>query len=370
MRPSSFPDYPKSLDSRGRLRIRVAGKDYYLKKPLGSRASIAEYERLRLEHATKSATPAPSLPSAKGMTVSELIAAWLASDVRGMDDKEVKCQARACAPMEALFGSTSAGEFTTIRLRALQEAMVTGSWQVDGKAWNRKYINGHIARVLRMFKWAESQGHVPEGRYAHLRTLAMLKRNDKRVKDHPPRRPVDWVMQVVPALPFMSPQVAAMVKVQFHAAMRPGEVVMMRRCEIDQSGPAGTWLYRPTSHKGSHAGQELVKVLGPQAQAALAPWMLAAEPDGYVFPPSKRRYARGHYQVEGYGRAISRACVAAGVEPWTAYAVRYAACKLAESVGGISGAAAMLGHRHLETTKIYAGLQNMALAVEIAVKVG
>ncbi len=370
MRPSTFPDYPKRLDSRQRLRIRIHGKDYYLPKPLGGRASIAEYERLRLAHAQGSITPAPKMPNARGMTVSELIAAWLKADPRGMDDKEVKCQARACAPLEALFGSTPAGEFTTIRLRALQEAMVSGSWQVDGKPWNRKYINASIARVLRMFKWAESQGHVPEGRYAHLRTLAMLKRNDKRVKDHPPRRPVDWALQVAPCLKFMAPQVAAMVTVQYYAGMRPGEVCAIRRLEVDMNGPMGTWLYSPGKHKGSSHGRELTKVIGPKAQAAIAPWLLAAEPDGFVFPTSKMRYSRGCYLPEGYARAIARAVAMAKVEPWSPYSLRHG-CRLEVTRAfGLDAARAVLGHSSLAMAADYAKGVDVQTAAAALSKIG
>lgn len=38
-------------------------------------------------------------------------------------------------------------------------------------------------------------------------------------------------------LPFVAPQVAAMIQIQYHAAMRPAEVTIMRRCDIDMSSP-------------------------------------------------------------------------------------------------------------------------------------
>lgn len=42
----------------------------------------------------------------------------------------------------------------------------------------------------------------------------------------------------------------------------------------------------------------------------------------------------------------------------------------AEEVGGLAGAGALLGHRHLETTKLYASKQNIDLAIDVARKIG
>lgn len=368
--PHLFPKYPTKLDKHGRFRIRIHGRDYYLPKPIGCQASIAEYERLRLEHAAGHIQP--SLPAKVGLTVSELLAAWLAADPRGAQDKEVRGICRACVPMEHLFGHTRAGEFTAMRLKALQDAMVSGSWRAGDykNAWSRTYINMQIARVCRLFRWAETEGHVSPGTWQHLRTLQPLKKNDRRVRNTLARLPVDWEAQVKPALPYMTPQVAAMVQVQFFGGMRPGEVCTMRRCEIDQSGPSGTWLYKPSQHKNEHRGQELVKVLGPQAQTILAPWLLAAEPNCFVFPPTKRRYSRGHYTVEGYGRAIARAVAIANVKPWSAYQLRHLSKQIATRTFGLDHARAHLGQRSLGATAGYAAQIDLHTAAEVARRIG
>lgn len=369
--PIPFPRYPRKLDKAGRLRIKIAGRHYYLPKPLGSLESIAEYERLRLEHALgKIATP-KAATSKQPLTISALIAARLADDPRGQADKEVRAIARACTPLAALFGDTLAAEFTTLRLRALQDAMIAGTWTADAiDRWSRTYINVQIGRVCRLFRWAETEGHVQPGTWGHLRTLPPIKRNDRRCHHTAPRLPVDWETQVLPCFKFMAPQVEAMVKVQLFGGMRPGEVCTMRRCEIDQAGPQGTWLYRPGQHKGSHRGHALVKVLGPQGQTALAPWLMAAEPEGFVFPPCKNRYRRGHYTVEGYGRAITRAIEAAGVAPWSAYCLRHLGKQLATREFGLDHARAFLGQLSLGATAGYAAMIDLRTAAEVARKIG
>jgi integrase len=73
-------------------------------------------------------------------------------------------------------------------------------------------------------------------------------------------------------------RVAAMVRVQLLTGARPGEVCMMRTCDIDMGGPI--WLYRPGSdfgpsgqHKTAHHGCQRIIPLGPQAQAVIKPFL-------------------------------------------------------------------------------------------------
>ena len=361
MRPRPFPAYPRKLDSRQRLRIKIGGKHYYLPKPINSPASIAEYERLRLAHAAGGI--APRLPTAAGLSISQLIAAWFNADPRGKDDKEIKHIARACEPLESLFGATQAGEFTCQRLRCVQDAMV-------GFGWSRGYVNVQLNRLLRVFKWAESQEHVPEGRYGHLKTLPMLKRNDRRTHDIPPRKPADFDKQITPILPFLPPPVRIMVLLQYHAGMRPNEVCTMKRSEVDQSSQPGVWLYVPERHKGTWRGDDLVKVLGPVCQRELAPWLLACEPSAFIFVPHKRRLGQSHYTVSGYAQAVKRACRDAGVPHFCPYQIRHSMAREARRVGGLDSARSFLGQRSLGAAAEYASQQDLQAAMELARKIG
>ena len=371
--PRPFPPYPKRpLKHSGGARIKIRQRSYYLGKH-GTESSYREYERLRAEHATGMA--APSLPDAAGLTVDELVAAWLAAEPRGKDHPQVQRICRACVPLSRLFGLTRANEFRANRLRGVQEALISQSWMTPEEAeklgdWSRGYINRNIQRIVLVFRWAESTELIPMGIAEHLRTVPMLRANDRRVRSIPPRKPVDWETQVKPCLPFLAPVVKAMVIVQFHAAMRPSEVCHVKRREVDQASVEGVWLYRPSQHKGTWREDELVKVIGPVAQRAMAPWLMAAETDDFVFPPAKRRNGAKCYQENGYAQAVRRAIRQAGVEPWCLYQLRHSAAHAAEIVGGLEGAAAMLGQRSLETTKIYASKQRLDLAIATAKKIG
>lgn len=372
--PRPFPVYPRNpLKHSGGASIKINQKAYYLGQH-GSQASYAEYERLRLAHAAGSlgsqtraaAGPAPAggLGGKPGGTIAELVAVWYVADPRGREDGEVIRTARACVKLVELFGETQARDFTAMRLEEIQVAML------DLGTWSRGYVNSNIDRIRRVFRWAETKGHVAPGTWQHLKAVAPIRRNNRRARNTAPRKPCDWERQVVPAMEWMYPQVKAMVLVQFYGGMRPGEIVTMRRSEIDQAGPEGCWVYRPATHKGTHRGQELAKVLGPQAQAVLGPWLLRAEPAGFVFPPVRDRYGLGRFRVEGYHRSICDACTIARVERFTAYQLRHLAKMLATRAFGLDDARAYLGQLSLGATALYARQQDLEAAAKVARKIG
>ncbi len=375
----NFPRYPRKAHASGNARIRIQNRDYYL-GAFGSPESHTEYRRLMAEFASGKHVQTPREKHAARTTINSMIGLWLDDAGRkNVAARELVQIKLASAPLIRLFGSTHVDDFTAAQLELLRDAMISGSWLNDEEravrkkmskpiGWSRSYTTHQVARVKRLFRWAESHGHAQRGTWEHLRSLGPIPRN-ARVRTARKRQPADFETQVKPCLPFMPPQVAAMVQVQYYAGMRPGEVIAMRRNEVDTTSVEGVWLYRPAHHKTESHG-ELVKAIGPLGQIALAPWLMAAEPDGIVFPPLRNRYQRGQYTVEGYGRAIARACERAKVPVWSAYCLRHAACRRAEEAGGLTSASAMLGHRGIETTLIYAGRQNIAIAVETAKKIG
>src|SRR4029077_10445827 len=95
--------------------------------------------------------------------------------------------------------------------------------------------------------------------------------------------------------PHVSRQVWAMVELQRLTGMRPGEVCMMRSCDLDTSGRV--WAYTPESHKTEHHGRERRIYLGPKAQEALRPW-LRPELTAYLFSPTEAEAERRAVQRE------------------------------------------------------------------------
>lgn len=367
-----FPAYPRKPHASGQARIKIKGRTYYLGTH-GSKASIDEYERLRAETLSLPQQPRKAQPAK--LTVSELLAKWLTADNRDAKASQSKLTARAFVPVCRLFVNLLASEFRAPNLLQVQEALITSSWMTPQEFarcghWNRRYINRAIKSIVNVFGWGESRGFVPMGTASHLLTVSPVRHTDRRSFVHPDRQPADYERQVKPILRFLSPVVRAILQVQYFAGMRPGEVLRMRRDEIDTTSTEGVWLYKPTTHKTSHRGHDLIKVLGPQAQSAIGPWLMAAELTGYIFPPTQRRNRAETYTVSGYYQAIRRAIAEAKVEPFCLYALRHAAKLRAEKAAGLAGAAAHLGQASIDTAKLYARQQRIDLAIDVAKKIG
>jgi len=102
-----------------------------------------------------------------------------------------------------------------------------------------------------------------------------------------------------------------MVRLQRLTGARPGEIRMMRPCDIqrctrppkppplfaaaDKPLPvADVWEYRPASHKTEHHGIDRVIFLGPKARAILQSYLLslAFTPTSFCFSPIKSEESR------------------------------------------------------------------------------
>jgi integrase len=191
-------------------------------------------------------------------------------------------------------------------------------------------------------------------------------------------------------LPFLSPQVATMVQLQWLTAMRPGEACAMRMRELNRDGPTEQgvklWIYQPEHHKTEHHGRTRVIPLGPKCQELLRPF-LRLDPDAFLFSPADAEQARtaklrearatprwpsharaqeakkkarparklsGSYDEHAYRRAIARACKKAGVSVWSPNRLRHSGATRIRKLHGIEAARVVLGHVSSATTEIYA----------------
>lgn len=99
----------------------------------------------------------------------------------------------------------------------------------------RKYINKNVDRIRRMFKWAVGEEMIPVEVHTALTTVPGLKRGRTEAPDHAPVMPVDDAT-VEATLVHMPQVIADMARIQRLTAMRGGEVVQIRPCDIDRSG--------------------------------------------------------------------------------------------------------------------------------------
>ena len=264
----------------------------------------------------------------------------------------------------------------------------------------RKTINQRLGIVRRAFKWASCEEKIPPEAYHGLLAVEGLKRGRAGgAKENEPVRPVP-AADIEAALPHMPPPVRAMAELQRLTGARPGEIVILRLCDIDQSGPV--WIYQPSTHKNAWRGHQRLIPLGPKCQAIIRGFLRPGYPEGYLFSPSEaerrrrarlrahrktplwpshldrqerkrkavpRRAPRDRYDTTTYSRAITRACKKAGVPSWTPGRLRHNAATEIRKEFGLEAASAVLGHKILETTQVYS-VTSAERAEEIAAKIG
>lgn len=283
------------------------------------------------------------------------------------------------------YGQTSAARLGPRRLKEVRSVMV-------GQGWKRGTVNAAVRQIVAAFRWATSEELVTADVHAALAAIPNLKRGEAGVKDggrvsQAPEAAIDA------ARPHLPRQITTMIDLQLITGMRPGEVVIMRRCDIDTAGEV--WIYRPATHKNAHRGVEREVLLGPRCIAMLQPFMDRLKLDGYLFSPREAhaeqradgahaprrenqqptptatdRTIGEHYTAGSYRRAVHRACDKAQVDRWSPNQLRHNAATRLRREHGLEKAALMLGHSEATVTaKHYAERDRGALEAIVA-KIG
>jgi integrase len=401
--------------------VTLNGKDFYLgpwpieqrKAPPGVREA---YDRLIAEWLANGRRPPRQADDAPSLSVNDLILSfwrWAEKHYRhedGTPTNELNDYKLSLRPLRELYGATPAADFSPLKLKAIRHRMVEADLC-------RGVVNQRVGRIVRMFKWAVSEEIVPETTHRALMTVRGLERGRTEARETEPVKPVaDAVVDAV--LPFVLPTVAAMIRVQRLTGARPGEVCLMRACDIDTTGDV--WLYRPHAHKTKHKGKDRVIALGPQAQAVVKQF-LKLDIRAYLFSPRdamerKRAEMRGRrtkvqpsqqdrrrrkpkkqlgerYKTASYYYAIRRgvgaankaqacsvcktlkppdrcdACKAAAIPHWHPHQLRHAHATEVRRMFGLEAAQVSLGHSQARVTEVYAE-RDLTLAAKVAAAIG
>ncbi len=352
--------------------VRIAGRDHYL-GTFGSAESKERYARLIAE---RNVGAQPALPRAD-LSVTELVARyweWASGYYvkNGRPTGQLPKLQQSIRILRELYGSTPATLFGPLAMRAVQKYC-----SQSGRC--RNYVNAICGEVRRLFKWSASHEILPASVYEALRTVPGLQRGRCQARETEPIRPVsDAVVEA--ALPYLPVVVADMVRFQRLAGSRPSETCNIRPADVDTSGEV--WVYVPAEHKTEHHGRERRIFIGPRAQDVLRPYLLRAA-DVYCFSPAdserKRiaemrdlrkskvqpsqvdrskakpmRKAKDRYTKDSYNRAIHRACIKAGIMPWSPNQLRHAVATAIRRSHGIEAAQTVLGHSRADVTQVYA----------------
>jgi integrase len=374
----------------GQARVRLAGRDHYL-GPFGSPEADERYRRLVAEFLTTGRPPAPDRPAGTpdpGLSVNELVLQyWRFAQgyyrKGGRPTTELALIRDTLRLLRSLYGTTPAADFTPARLETVRDDMIR-------RGWVRSSINRRVGRIKRAFRWGVAKGHVPATVLVGLNALDGLRKGRCEARESEPVRPVEPAA-VNAILGHLTPQTRDMARLQALTGMRPGEVCLLRPCDVDRSGEA-VWEFRPVEHMTEHHGRERIVFLGPRAQAVLGPWFENRPADAWCFSPAEARetwadsnYAcrrerageggpgthrpRERYDVRSYGQAVKRACERAGVTPFSPNRLRHSAATAIRKGFGVEAAQVLLGHSDAVVTQVYAE-RDLALGRRVAAEIG
>ncbi|HEX4000818.1 MAG TPA: site-specific integrase [Pirellulales bacterium] len=415
-----IPSYRRHKPS-GQAVVTIAGRDIYLGS-WNTATSRAEYNRIIAEWTAQGGT----LPqkASSDFTITELLAAfeqYAKGYYRGPDGKPTTETANfkpIMRRLKKLYGRTPAANFGPLALKAVRQEMV-------GEGLSRGTVNHAVNRTRRIFKWAVENELIPPVVLQALQAVAGLRYGRSDAAETEPVRPVpDEFVEAV--LPFVAPQVAAMIELQQVTGMRSGEVTIMRGADINTAGKV--WVYTPQTHKTAWKGHHRQVYLGPKAQQIVKPF-LKADMSAYLFSPAdadaerygqrfgvisadrktpvypselrarerrrterrRRKGGRGkrdrytpdtYYQALMYGiEAANRARLveakAAGIEAdqvalvphWHPHQLRHNAATNLRREHGIEVARIILGHRSAAITEVYAEVDH-ARAIEVMWRIG
>ena len=140
----------------------------------------------------------------------------------------------AIQPLMALYGCSAIAKFGPSSLKVVRQRMVESGL-------SRKVVNARINRIRRIFKWGVENELVEPRVLQVLQAVAPLKQGRTQARETEPVKPVLHA-HIEAVRPYLTDQVSAMIDLQLLTGMRPGEVVMMRWCDIDTA--SDTWVSR------------------------------------------------------------------------------------------------------------------------------
>jgi integrase len=427
-RPSHVPSYRRHKQS-GQAIVTLtdaAGdrRDVLLGR-YGTKESRTEYARVIAEWEAAGRN-LPTASAAADLTVNELLVRFWAHaeqhyrDPDGKPTNELNDYRLSLRPLRELYGHTPAKDFGPLALVAVRQRMMEAGLC-------RGVINQRVGRIRRAFKWAVAHELVPPSVLHGLQAVAGLQRGRSQARETRPVQPVPEDL-VEATLPYLTPTVGDMVRLQLLAGMRPGEVCIMRACDLDMTGRV--WLYRPGSdlehgrHKTAYRGHKKVIAIGPRGQEvikrhlktdlraylfspreAMEAFWAAQRKEGKRRPkpkmPTRRKPRRRPgevYDVRAYAHAVRKAIQAANramlcdacrearkADPaafrpceecerrqlphWHPHQLRHTKATEIRREAGIDAARAVLGHRSPVITEVYAEL-DMDKAAAIMERIG
>jgi integrase len=381
-------------ESSNRAYVRVDGRFFYL-GPWDSKQARDSYNRFSREWLLTGQPPSATR-SSDAVEVTEIGCDYLehALAIYSRDGKRTSEYLVVKAAMERwnqLYGETAISKFGPLAFKAVRQ-----SWMDDGKS--PQTIAHYLRHVRRAIAFAVENEKVDVSILTAIKAVEPLRRS--RYKGEPVRKlgPVaDAVVERT--LPLLPRPVRDMVQLQRLTGMRPGEVTIIRPCDISQDGEV--WHFEPEHHKTEAHGLRRVIAIGKRAQAILNRYLNNRPAASYCFSPaeamgeiraersaaritpegqgnrvgsnrkrSPKRTPRDRYDPSTYRRRISEVCTEHGIPKWSPNQLRKSFATEARKVGSLEHAQSALGHTTKSTTERFYAEVDLRLADEIVRKIG
>jgi integrase len=373
--------------------VTLSGKDFYL-GPYDSPEARQQYLKLLSEWESSSRSQSFGEPN-EYLTMAQVALSYLeyAREYYGPDSSEYVNLKLAVKPISSLYADFPARSFGPAEFKACRQ------WWLTNPDRTRQYVNKQVKRLLRVIKWAVSEGKMRPEAHMACKCVEPLKLGKCRA---PESLKVTTVHddRVTAVLAELSPIVADMVRFQRATGARPGEVCLLKPSMVTRTGDV--WKIELTEHKTAYRNKSRTIFVGPKAQAILTKYLLR-DKNAYCFSPSesmqwllrKRELARKtppscgnragtnrklrpakkpgeHYTSASYAQAVRQACCKVFPEPeelegngpalkrwrkanWFApNQLRHNRATEIRAELGLEAASAVLGHSSQVITLIYA----------------
>ena len=275
-----------------------------------------------------------------------------------------------------------------VRIAPLEWLIAEDGSKVRKRKWSRQYVNKLMSLLRRIFTWGVSYDLVPPDVLAKMKAVPSIRAGDyEELPETKPRLDVpDDVVKLT--LPFLSPTVADMVRVQRGACLRPSELCSLRVGDLDREGEC--WRVKLSKHKTARCGVHRYASFSRAETEILRRHCEGKEDGDFLFTPkeameeywktarAKRKtkvqpsqQERGerraatrtdrlldHYDASSYRQAIEYGIAQAvkhgvPVPHWTPYQLRHSAVTATSLEHGREIASLQAGHLSISTTAIY-----------------
>lgn len=331
----------------GQAVVVLNGNTLYLGK-FGSDESKTKYRRVIAAYMENGRAPTEA-----ALTVAQAVERFTAAVVDKShdraDDSHYRC---AFAPLLQLFASEPVTSIGPLRFREVRAVYPTLGWSVT-------HCNAQADRLKRFLRWLVCEEQFPAERLQSIKALPRISASRVAKESF---LPVSWDL-VDATCSDLCYAVRGLVYFLWWTGARPSEACQVAAESINRDGRlkladgtverlSGVWIFSPKAHKTRARGHERYVLIGPKAQAMLAPYLQGS---GSAFRPADvRAGASTQYTPTSLGRAIARATNRLGVEHWCPYSLRHAAATRFRAAGGLEVARTLLGHAPVTVTERYA----------------